>query len=246
MARGTSLSTLIDMLRAETRQSQDPALGENYRSTLTQTLQRTQDNLAMLPWPHMVVRRLMPISAGERFYALPDDMPVENVTKVECRTGSRWLEIEYGISPDDMLVYDSDSGSRSDPVIKWQWIDEQVEVWPIPASNGFVDFDDDGVTPEFPINPDYLLRFTGNRVLKPLLADNDTADLDDNLIVLFAAAEILASRKQADAEAKLKSAQTRLDKLMGRQAKSRRRVVVGGPISCFPHQTRILIPVWKP
>lgn len=95
------------------------------------------------------------------------------------------------------------SGLRIDPIEKWDIIDTgtgtpQIEVWPLPASNS-------------------MLRFRGVRALRPLIADGDVADLDDVLIVLWAAAELRAGK--GDEKAKSALAQRRLNRLKGNGSK---------------------------
>jgi hypothetical protein len=95
------------------------------------------------------------------------------------------------------------SGSRSDPIEKWQIIDAgagpQCEVWPLPATRG-------------------KLRFRGIRALRPLVNGSDVADLDDDLIVLWCAAELRSGEKDGKAKAAL--AQRRLNALKGQLRKS--------------------------
>lgn len=246
MARGTSLSTLVDMLRAEVRQSADPALGQNYRATLSQIIQRVQSGLyEAFDWTFLMARRYTALQAGQRYYALPADMPLENVIEAHVRIGSRWVPIHYGITDADQLLYDNDVGTRCDPIIKWAYIDGQVEAWPIPASNGAITFAADGITPTL-IGSDFIVRWRGKRSLAPLLADSDVADLDDTLIVLFAAAEILLSRKEADANAKGAAAKARYEKLTGKQIKtSGSPIIIGGGVSNHTYPRRILFPIWK-
>jgi len=83
------------------------------------------------------------------------------------------------------------------------------EIWPIPASSQTV-------------------RFTGQRNISPLIADTDTADLDDLMIVLFSAAEILTRNKQQDAPLKLQKAQSRLNYVRAAYPRRTSHVVFGG------------------
>jgi hypothetical protein len=72
------------------------------------------------------------------------------------------------------------------------------------------------------------LQFIGKRKLGNLVANEDTADLDDRLIVLFAAAEILANQKSEDAQAKLSLANERYARLKGRSKGGSRDAILGG------------------
>jgi hypothetical protein len=86
----------------------------------------------------------------------------------------------------------SETGATSDPVQLWRHYEgDQYEVWPVPSNS-----------------TNQILRFRAVKKLSPLLANSDAADLDDNLIVLYSAAEFLARVKAADAPSKLQLAQS--------------------------------------
>lgn len=96
---------------------------------------------------------------------------------------------------------------QSDPAQKWGILEDQdfnsvtaikVEVYPVPASAD-------------------TLYLVGKRSLSALTADGDTADLDDQLIVRTAAAEITALEKKRDSEAHSAAAQARFARLKSRQ-----------------------------
>ena len=63
------------------------------------------------------------------------------------------------------------------------------------------------------------LRLKGVKNLNPLTAKTHTADLDDQLIVLFAAGELLARQKAPDAQMKMGQAQSHYQKIKGRLSK---------------------------
>jgi hypothetical protein len=168
MARGTQFATLVTMLRAELRRSSSVAVGVDDLYSLKQTLSRTQEVLYDgYDWPFLVT-----------FFS------------------GRPKDIDRGIDFEDYAAYNPDDNVRSDPVQKWdiRWtgIKEQVEVWPIPASNLC------------------SLQWRSFRKLRPLVNDFDPADLDDQLIVLFSAADLGAGSGLKDAGTKLQMAQQRL------------------------------------
>lgn len=84
-----------------------------------------------------------------------------------------------------------------------------MEIWPLPVSQ-------------------QKLRFTGQRVLNPLVALTDTADLDDMLLVLYVAAELLQRRKSADAGTKLQAAQAQLVAVRSNYPRRYQTVNLGG------------------
>jgi hypothetical protein len=202
--RGQQLTRLISMLRAEVRRSPNVSVGVDDVEILKALLQRTQETLYdEYDWPFL--RRVFPkmmLSAGQRYYDFPDEMNFDRLEKVVCWYGGMPKPIERGIGFDDYLIFDSDIGTRSNPLLKWDIRDvegaEQIEAWPIPADS------------------QQSLQFIGIRKLGRLVDGNDTVDLDDQLIVLFAAAEILASQEAPDAKLKMAAAQARFARLKGR------------------------------
>ena len=72
------------------------------------------------------------------------------------------------------------------------------------------------------------VRVHGIKNLSQFTGEADTADLDDQLIVLYAAAEILARQKQADAQNKIAQAQAHYARLKARMAKTETFVIGGG------------------
>jgi hypothetical protein len=96
-----------------------------------------------------------------------------------------------------------------DPIQNWRWSEEgQFEIWPINVQG-------------------QSIRFTGQRALDPLAAGTDTADLDDLMLVLFVAADILARSKQADAKLKLDAATLRLAQQRGGYPTKPKGLIIG-------------------
>lgn len=213
MARGTTLGQLVTMLRAECAHATSAALGQNTLPRMQQVLRRTQEFLWNdYVWPHLRAVREEVLQAGQRYYSWPADLSFDRVIpSVDVRHDDTWRPVCYGIDTCDYNANDPELDERDDPVRKWQvYEDEQFEVWPLPATNGT------------------RLRFTGIKKLRPLIADSDRADLDDQLIVLFAAAEILAKQRGGDAEAKRALAAQLYKQLKGQQSKATMFVMGGG------------------
>ena len=215
MARGTTLGRLVTMLREECRHATSAALGLNNEPHLKRILARVQETLwTDYVWPHLFVRRDKDLMAGQRYYSFPSDLSFERieVMKVDVKYAGQWQGVRYGIGDAEYNSRDSDNDERDSPVRAWShYEDNQFEVWPIPAA-------DDEQT----------LRFQGVKKLAPLIANENRADLDDNLIVLFAAAEILAAQKAEDSQAKLTAAQNLYRRLKQQQSKSTMIVMGGG------------------
>jgi hypothetical protein len=213
MARGTSLSQLRDQLRAEIGASPNPAMGTNAVHQMNLLLSRTQERLwTDFDWPLFSVSRDIELKDGQRYYAFPNDLDFGRINQTEVKYSSVWRPMEYGIGNADYNFMDSDEGERQDPALKWSTYEggTQFEVWPIPASN------------------DMTLRFTGIRKLAPLIADTDVCELDDHLLTLYAAAEMLSHNKSPDAPAKLNLANVHYARLRGLSGKGGLTTYGGG------------------
>lgn len=219
MARGQTLISLLDDLRAECRASLNPAHNVQVRDQQVKALQRTQNWLwEDFDWPHLRVQRDIPCQAGQRFYEAPTDVLIDRITHIEVRYGWKWVVLDPHIDTTaNYSQWDSDLGVRSWPIRRWRIFEnEQIEVWPIPDHNADTEGSLDGT-----------LRITGIRDLHPLVADTDTCDIDGRLIVLFAASEILAGNGAKDAELKLANANKHYAKLRGKLMPRRRFKMFG-------------------
>ena len=210
MARGTTLGALITELRSEVGHSLQASLGKSTRDMLINVLQRTQKWLWNdYDWPFLKVRRDTLVANGQRYYDMPSDMVFERISHAEFKWGDRWDRLTYGIGASEYNQYDSDQSIKSWPIYRYDnYENNQFEVWPIPSDNG------DTTTKSGTV------RFYGTKNLSNFVSESDTADLDDHLITLFAAAEILARQKQADAQNKLAVAENHYRRLKARLSKS--------------------------
>lgn len=135
------------------------------------------------------------LNAGQRVYGVPADMRIERIERLEVFSDGGWHDLTANIESAHLSTYNSDLDERAWPPARWQLDgDRDVEIWPIP------DRDYDAATMEG------TLRFTGIRDLAAFVEDSDRADLDDRVIVLYAAAEMLAAAGSKDAELKLQRA----------------------------------------
>lgn len=219
MARGETLGSLVSKLRIAARYDPNPALSQNMVPLFEQTLRDTQERLYdEFDWSFLKVERDKLLEAGQRYYDIPTDLNLERINAVDVWYGGQWVPVERGISLDNYTMINSDADAREDPVQRWDVKDtgdgEQIEVWPVPASNGAI------------------LRFSGIRKLKPLIAQSDRADLDDQIIVLFSAGELLGGSKNPVAQVKLSQAKKRLETLQGRVVQRRKRSFNIGGASC--------------
>ncbi len=211
MARGKTLGILLNALRAETRVSLTASHNYQARDAQVLLLQRTQEWLwEDFDWPHMRITRQYPLAVGQRHYDFSADFDIERIERIEMKTDGHWYPMLSGIGPEAFAVYDSDLDQRGYPPRRWRLVeDDQIEIWPISDTNG----DEDTL--------EGYLQVTGIKRLSPLVEESDTADLDDRLIVLYAAAEVLGGKGSKDANIKLSLATKRHAKLRGHQVKRR-------------------------
>ena len=160
-------------------------------------------------WPFLQVKKDITLQAGQRYYDIPSGLTLERVQSASFKNGSSWHKIFYGISTQDYTIHDSDTGSRSWPIRKYEAYGvSQVEVWPIPSENTNT------------TTGDGLFRLEGTGNLSTFVSMSDTADLDDQLIVLFAASELLTRQKSPDAQLKGQQAQVHYQRLRARLSKT--------------------------
>lgn len=212
MARGSTLIKVLDLYRAECRFSQNPAHNNQVRDTHIKLLQRTQEWLwDDFDWPLLRVERFIELQDGQRYYDLPDDLDIDRISKVEVFHDTAYCPLKPGIDAEHYTAYNSELDERQWPPQRWRISeDEQLEVWPIPNTN----YDD--------TTKEGWMKITGIRRLSTFIADTDRADLDDRLIVLYAAAETLAAQGAKDAGMKLDQANKRYAKLRGSQTPRRK------------------------
>ena len=148
---------------------------------------------------------------------LPNDMTFERIEKAEFKHGDYWTKLDYGIGARQYNQFDSDRGITSYPVQCYDAHENnQIEIWPIPTNDSTTS------------TKQGMVRFHGIKNLGGLISETDTADLDDQLIILYASAEMLARQKQADSQNKLAQAQAHYARLKARLSKTETFVIGGG------------------
>jgi len=234
MARGTTLVKLLDKLRVAARLSLNPAHNAQNRSSQVTALQVEQERLwGDFDWPHLRIYPQSALAAGQRYIETPENMPVDRIERIEVFTDGEWIKLTPGIDGCHLSTHNSDLDERSWPPRRWMLNeDEDVELWPIPDRNG------DATTREG------YVRFTGIRNLNPLVDDGDRADIDDDILVGYVAAQMLAASGAKDAKLKLDAAQVRDAKLRGRLT-PRRRFQMYGTGEIAP-DNRIRITQYRP
>ncbi len=208
MPNGQLLPTLRASLKDETSEAQEtnPTLDAKYNRLLA----NKQIELASAwDWDFLYHDWELSLVAGTRYYNLPTvetrgltvNIDFEREVVVTALYNTKYLPVKKGINKDD-LNYLNGTTNPQDPVRKWQIVTNvnetanpnQIEVWPVPASA-------------------QILNFYGKRALQALSSDSDKADLDDLLIVLGVASDLLMQREQANAANCLKRFNDRLTAL---------------------------------
>ena len=162
-------------------------------------------------WPFL--RQVFPavvLQAGERYFDFPVGLSVNRIDDndgtdgpgVVCWYSNLPVPIRRGIGFNEYAVFNSDAGVRQEPAmawdVRWTGTSDQIEIWPLPVTNST------------------SIQFKGIRKLRPLIQDSDVCDLDDQMIVLFAAAELLSRQGSASADAIAQLAKARFARLKGR------------------------------
>lgn len=210
--RGVSLERLLNGLRAEARLSLNVEHNTLDAQTQVLQLQRVQEWLwDDFAWPHLRVERLVGLQAGQRFYAVPSDLTMDRIDKIEAFCDGLWVTLSPGIGGEHYSVTNSDLGEREWPPRRWRLTEDGgIEIWPVPDRNADLTTNDGQI------------KFSGVRNLNPLVDPKDTADLDDRLIVLFCAAERLAASGAKDAKLKQDQALQRYARLKAELSPIRR------------------------
>ena len=211
MARGRQLSQLLNQLQAEVGMSLLPASGVSSREHRVQLINRTQDRLyRSYDWDFAAIKRDVAVAQGGRYYNLPVDLELERIAYAAISQGtnsSNWRELGYGITESE--YQQTAEGSQGSPQ-RWGPAENgQFEIWPVADGN-------------------YRVRFRGLKVLPLLVNDADRAVLDDTLLVMYAAAEMMKRQKLSDWEDKLREGQLHFTRLRAQLGGNKRRSFVNG------------------
>ena len=219
MARRRPLSDLKTMLRAEMRESTNLLHQPDWNPIAVRALSSAQRLLWMAErWKFLEFDIAVPLSAGERYHAIPatpagiPEVDIEGILKVVIQRSYTTYDLDYGIEYHHYAERDSVAiGAR--PVEKWDFPERwdlrddgtavKLELWPVLNENA----------------SDIACRLYFHRGLSDLALDTDLCDLDDELIVLFAAADLMSGRDAKDAQVKAAKAQAYLEALKIRTSK---------------------------
>jgi hypothetical protein len=233
---------LIDLrreLRAETGTSLNPAQGAQAQSTLDIIIARQQRELwDAYNWQHLKSWVDMPLSEGQARYSYPPEMGFDQIAEMMVATGegAQWSPLSYGVAAHMVRLGPAQMGTP----LRWRNVATVDTSGPDPVT------DPVGQMELYPTpSAAMTLRIAGQLPLSPLIADTDTCIIDSKAIVLFAAAEMLATQKSEAAPMKLQKAQNYLRKLLADQgADKRTNYNMGGVYrgGNDPDKSRRLIP----
>jgi hypothetical protein len=211
MARGKTFGQIVQDLRSELSRATDPSVGVSDLDNLKYNIRTTYETLwEDIDWPHLTGDfDKVTLAAGQRYY----DMPVllngytagidfERVVRADVWYSGLPHSLTRGISSEHYALFDSTTGIRSDPALRWDvkftGVTEQIEIWPIPSSNS------------------QSLQIFGHTRAGTLVNDADVLALDDKLVVLMAAASMLEGQGAKNAKTVASLAVKRMNRLAAR------------------------------
>ena len=229
--RGVQLQNLVIRLKQMVGQSSNPSAGVDDLDAIKEAIRETQEVLYdEYDWPFLRVIRSKDMAAGQRFYDFPTDLNLDRLEEISNYWSGQPHPLTRGIGFGEYGQYDSDNDERADPVrrwdVRWTGTTPQMEVWPIPVAN------------------DQVIKFRGIRTLRPLVTDSDVCDLDDRLIVLYAAADILSEQGSKKSERIAARAQARFATMKSRaNTGGADTIVYGGGAMQRPTRDHVIIRV---
>lgn len=225
MALFTTFGELVTMLRSEAGLSTNPAVGASANDRHKAVLNRVYETLFdSHDWMHLrTVTARSALSAGSQYVDIPSALDYNTLSTVVAWQGSIPYPLDPGIGHQEYSVFDSPSGERADPPQRYDIRSTaegaiQLEIWPIPSAT------------------DYEIEFTGRRKWRKLVNSIDICVIDDKLVSLYAAEDILRRVNTDAADGKLAAARQRIVDLRARnvlpqsEGSTMPRVGVGAPV----------------
>lgn len=239
MARNTLLTTALVMLKAELGTSLVTGVAIAADAQLYMLLDQKQKWLASeFDWPFLRNRSDIAVpgtSNAARYQNIPTDINFERPVIVETFYNNYWYPVTYGINSEQYNTLRSGDAGTSpqpiNPIRRWDWKPgdhTMLEVWPLPTIA-------------------QTLRFQGEKPLTTLInvvtpVVNATLDLDDLMVVLFVAADLLALQKKENAQLKLAQATQRMNRIRASYSTPSAPVKLGSG-SDFDRPLRRVVPI---
>jgi len=213
MALRRQFGQLIYDLRAELGRSVDPAAGVADLPSLKRTLQRNYETIyEEYDWPHLsVITPKKAVNAGQRHYDFPAELDADSTDEVVYWWNGKPKPLTRGIGFEQYAIYDPEADARMDPPERWdvRFVDtrEMVEIWPLPDAEG-------------------EMQFRGFKKFAQMVDDADRCLVDDHLVILYSAVELLP--KDRNVQAKLMAAQQRFLRKKARSKTGTESFRIGG------------------
>lgn len=198
MALGTTLAQATIMLKSQVGASLSVGMADD--TLYYQKIETKQQWFAsMYDWDKLVDwwDAAVTTGAGGRYTDFPtidtnansNTINFDRAVAAAVSYSNKWLDLGFGIGTDEMNLWNSDLGETSNPCMKWDFKKgdrTKFEIWPLGGQNQTVRF-----TAQRNIS---TLRTAG--VLDPTL----TLTLDDRLVTLAVAVDILSAMEDASAK----------------------------------------------
>jgi hypothetical protein len=219
---------VIRMTRAEARLSSNTSRGIDQLETIKQIITRIYIMLCEdFEWSHLKIKRDDGVSrknleAGSRYYDYPAAINPLKVEEAWCLWANRWTKMDFGIDYSNYNVFSPERDMRTSPATCWYpYGDSQFEVWPLPSQ------DHSEAAP-------FQIAFVGQKAVEQLVDGGNRLDMDDFLVSLMAAAEILGgmgSEQSVLAKQKADAANRRMAQVRRGQGFRGRSTIGRGMIS---------------
>lgn len=216
--RQNSLLNVRQMFKAECGASLNTTVSTISDNQFNYFLYNTQNWLASEnDWPFLRTLIDVPIPGGTQYTALPS-LNYERATSlvVEVFYNQIYQPVQYGIDSREYNISNFALQQTQVPVERWSFSDENdFEVWPVSLQG-------------------QTMRFTGQRPITTLFSAGTTfsdaalLDLDDLLVVYFAAAKYLQQLKDPSAQDMLAKATKRMNDVRAAYPKREGVVIVRG------------------
>lgn len=211
MRTGIALAQLRKEVLLEAGYSVDPGHAAVHKEYVDQLLRRTERMLAReFDWQASKIETLVIVAANAATVSLPPLIDFTDIDSVSVLYSQAWLPVTHGIGPQERSIYTA--GDRITPITRWEVHypgTSTFEVWPV----GEVE---------------QTLRFVGMRKIGGFIDDTDACFIDADVLVMYAAAEMLARDKKSDADFKLDRARRYAQHLVKAQGSTKAAPVSQG------------------
>lgn len=215
MARGATLLSIVTAVRNEIGRAPDVSVGQSDIEGIKQKVRRVYESVYEEEWPHLHAQfDKITLQAGQRYYDPPTSINGTAGFQLDYERLDRayvWYSglphpLKYGIGPQEYASFDSTIDVRAEPALRYDirftGVKEQIEIWPVPSSNT------------------QYLQFEGVPKCSQLVNESDVLNIDDKLIIMLVAAELLERQGSKDAKSMATLATKRYFKLTGRARKT--------------------------